>query len=200
MRRFDNDQAVTSVDFGASGQRIITASIYGNFVAIWDTSSDRPVRRFDYGSGSGAQPFQAIWGPDENSFLVTFMNGNITLFDTATGTPIRYFSGLQYPWSVALSPDHRYLAAGDGEGTIILWDFATGEEQRRFNASDIVYSIAFDPDGQTVFTAHYDGPVIQWQVADWPLGKLLTWVHDNRYLRDFTCEERAQYRVEPLCE
>jgi WD40 repeat protein len=107
---------------------------------------------------------------------------------------------LQYPWSVALSPDHRYLAAGDGVGTIILWDFATGEEQRRFNASDIVYNIAFAPDGQTVFTAHYDGPVIQWQVADWPLDKLLAWVHENRYIRYFTCAERAQYRIEPLCE
>jgi len=29
---------------------------------------------------------------------------------------------------------------------------------------------------------------------------LLAWVHDNRYIRDFTCAERAQYQIEPLCK
>jgi len=29
---------------------------------------------------------------------------------------------------------------------------------------------------------------------------LLTWIQANRYVREFTCEERAQYRIAPLCE
>ena len=30
--------------------------------------------------------------------------------------------------------------------------------------------------------------------------KALAWAQANRYVRDLTCEERARYRVEPLCE
>jgi hypothetical protein len=32
------------------------------------------------------------------------------------------------------------------------------------------------------------------------LDELLAWVCENRYFCDFTCEERAQYRIESLCE
>jgi hypothetical protein len=32
------------------------------------------------------------------------------------------------------------------------------------------------------------------------LDQLLAWVHANRYLGEFTCEERAEYRSEPLCD
>lgn len=63
-------------------------------------------------------------------------------------------------------------------------------------------NLVFSPDGQTAFSAARgpDEAVIEWQMADWPLGDLLAWVHENRYIRAFTCDERAQYRIEPLCE
>jgi serine/threonine protein kinase len=31
-------------------------------------------------------------------------------------------------------------------------------------------------------------------------GNLRDWVHENRYIREFTCKERDQYRIEPLCK
>jgi hypothetical protein len=45
-----------------------------------------------------------------------------------------------------------------------------------------------------------DEAVIQWRIVDIPLDELLAWVRANRYVRDFTCEERAQYDITPLCE
>jgi hypothetical protein len=50
------------------------------------------------------------------------------------------------------------------------------------------------------FSVGMDGALIDWQIADPSVDELLNWVHENRYLRELTCEERAQYRVEPLCE
>ena len=38
------------------------------------------------------------------------------------------------------------------------------------------------------------------QHADLPLDELIDWTHANRYLRELTCDEREQYRVEPLCD
>jgi hypothetical protein len=57
----------------------------------------------------------------------------------------------------------------------------------------------FSPEGLTAYSASFDGSIRQWQIADWPLNELLAWVHANRYIRDFTCEERVLYRIEPFC-
>jgi hypothetical protein len=45
-----------------------------------------------------------------------------------------------------------------------------------------------------------DGALIEWQIADLPLDELIEWTYANRYVRDLTCTEREQYRVEPLCD
>ena len=37
-------------------------------------------------------------------------------------------------------------------------------------------------------------------VAAWSLEELLDWIQTNRYVRQLTCEERAQYGIEMLCE
>jgi hypothetical protein len=37
-------------------------------------------------------------------------------------------------------------------------------------------------------------------MASPPLDELREWVESNRYVRDLTCQEREQYRVEPLCD
>ena len=62
-----------------------------------------------------------------------------------------------------------------------------------------MWEAAFSPDGQTAFSAGMEGSIIEWQIADQPLNELIAWALANRYLPDFTCEQRAQYRIEPLC-
>jgi hypothetical protein len=44
------------------------------------------------------------------------------------------------------------------------------------------------------------GDVIQWRIAGWSLDELRARVRENRYVRNLTCDERAQYGVEPLCK
>jgi len=92
------------------------------------------------------------------------------------------------------------MISSSEDGAVILWNFETGEELRRFGghaawATDVVFS----PDGQIAFSASLDGTLIQWQIADQPLDELIEWVYANRYIRDLTCDERGQYRVEPPC-
>jgi WD40 repeat protein len=104
-------------------------------------------------------------------------------------------------WSVDVSPDGRYALSGSMDGAIILWDFETAEELRRFSGhTEIVPGLVFSPDGQTAFSVSTDGALIEWRISDLPLDELIDWTYANRYVRDLTCEERAQYRVEPLCD
>ena len=88
------------------------------------------------------------------------------------------------------------------QGELILWDLTTGEDVRTISAYTAPgWTMVFSPNGYSVFTSSIgEKPVIEWQVGDWPLDDLRAWVYENRYIRDLTCEERAQYRIEPLCE
>jgi WD40 repeat protein len=104
-------------------------------------------------------------------------------------------------WSVDVSPDGRYVLSGSMDGDIILWNFETAEELRRFTAhTELVPGLVLGPGGETAFSVSLDGQLIEWQVADLPLEELIEWTHANRYVRELTCEEREQYRVEPLCD
>jgi len=70
---------------------------------------------------------------------------------------------------------------------------------RRFSGHTAGAAGVFSPDGHTAFSASLDGTLIEWQVADLSLDELIDWTHANRYVRDLTCDERAESRVEPLC-
>jgi len=142
------------------------------------------------------------FGPDEETAVAGPVAGPLIQWDLETCAVIHRFIGHRFTVpALSISPDGRYILSGDEGGTIILWDLETGEELRRWVAhSAAVWEILFSPDAQTAFSASFDGSIRQWQIADWPLDRLLTWVHGNRYVRDFTCEERMQYRIEPLCE
>ena len=63
----------------------------------------------------------------------------------------------------------------------------------------MVPEIVFGPDGQSAYSVAADG-VIERQIGDLPLDELLDWIDANRYVHELTCAERAQYRVEPLCD
>ena len=52
--------------------------------------------------------------------------------------------------------------------------------------------VAISPDAEYALTASWDNIVRPWQIG-------LRWVPENRYIPEFTCEEREQYNIQPLC-
>jgi WD40 repeat protein len=206
IRRFETRLNVTGIDFSADGARAITCSADSTLdpsypdLILWDVASGQPIRQF---RGNTMGSFDVVFGPDEHTALSASGNGILLLWNLDTGAILRRFIGHEdWVFSLDLSPDARHVISGDSRGVVIVWDFATGQELRRFQAHQAtVSSLVFSPDGQTAFSAPLgDRSVIQWQVADQPLDELLAWVRENRYVRDLTCDERAQYRVEPLCK
>jgi WD40 repeat protein len=99
---------------------------------------------------------------------------------------------------IGFSPDETLLLGGGGDGSGSLWRVATGEQIRRYG-DGYVFSPHFTPDGRRAAVGYSDGRVELWRV-DATLDDLLTWTENNRYIPELTCEQRALYRVEPLCE
>jgi WD40 repeat protein len=200
VRRFDTAEDVAHVVFSADGKRALTGSAFSSSMTLWDVATGRAIRRFEW---HAATPVLAVaFGPDETTALSASADGSLTLWDIVTGDVIRRYLGHDNAvWCLAVSPDGRLVLSGSDDTTVILWDFETGEELRRFSEhTAVVLDVGFGPDSQTAYSVSMDGALIEWQIADLPLDELVEWTHANRYVRDLTCEEREQYRVEPLCD
>ena len=198
IRRFDTTDDITSIVFSADGGRALTGSAYFANATLWDVATGREIHRFE---GPTSLVFAVAFGPDETTALSASEDGSLILWDIETGNVIRRYLGHDRGvWGLDISPDGRYVISGAEDGAVILWNFATGQELRRFTGHMAwVPDVIFNPDGQTAFSVSLDGALIQWQIADQPLDELIGWIRANRYVRELTCDERAQYRVEPLC-
>lgn len=200
IRRFGPTRSVLEVSFSPDGRTVVTADSVYDYVSLFDVATGQWIRQFD------AFSHTVTYTSDPRYFLTASQGGSTLLMDAETGDVVRRFTGQTASfWALAVSPDQKYLLGGGSQGMLALWNFETEEEIQRFrghSASTIIWKLVFHPDGQTAFSAALDpqGDVIQWRIADWPLDELLPWVHENRYVRAFTCEERAQYRIEPLCK
>ena len=198
IRQFNTTQDVTRIAFSIDGQRAITSSAFHTSLTLWDVETGEVIRRFPYTESV----LNVVFGPSDTTVISSSMDGMVVVWDVETGTIIRRYQGhTGGVWGLALSPDGQQLVSSDDNGAIILWDFESGKTLRRFQGPRLgVYGITFSLDGDVAFSTSLDGSLVQWRVADLPLAEVIEWVHTNRHIPDFTCEQRAQYRIEPLCE
>src|SRR5690242_2517656 len=75
-------------------------------------------------------------------------------------------------YSLAFSPDGKFLATAGFDNAVKIWDFAAGAKEVRTLTGHTgpVYCVAFSPDGATLASSSHDQTVRLWNVAD---GKFL---------------------------
>jgi WD40 repeat protein len=148
--------------FADRDRRLIVGEADGH-VSIWDWSNGvarnhRRVRSHDSEvlamASHGARLF------------VTHRETVVFVRDAATGREIRSLNPSASPFSIAVSPDGRLLAAGTWPGIVDLWDVDTGSKLPPLKGpTALVTGLDFSPDGSLLALSSRDGSTRLWDVA-----------------------------------
>ncbi|KAG9070334.1 hypothetical protein KI688_009671 [Linnemannia hyalina] len=99
--------------------------------------------------------------------MVRFADGTIRFWDSETGergVVLRPLLGKIY--SLACSPDGRWIASGHEDGNVRLWNMVSGSPGLVLQGhAKTVTGIAFSPDGQLIATTSNDRRVMLWDAS-----------------------------------
>jgi uncharacterized protein with WD repeat len=160
---------VSSLAFSPSGN--LASGSWDRTVKFWDLSTGHEVRAV----AAKLKQVQAVaFSHDGKIFAVEDAAYTVTIFDAATGQPIRELPtdksvpsvGISWVYSVAFSPDGRWLASAVDDKTVRIWDVATGTKIRDLSGPrrPVVY-VAFSPNGELVATGNDEKSIQIWNVA-----------------------------------
>jgi WD40 repeat protein len=83
----------------------------------------------------------------------------------------------------------------------ILWygTLLRDNKLQEFTRADVaVFTLKFMEDDNLLIAGYEDGQIILWR--SYETNEIIAWTQANRFIRDLTCLERTQYRVEPFCD
>jgi WD40 repeat protein len=167
-------------------------------VYLMSMQTGEQLRKF---TGFVGAPARVDFHPNGGLFAIALgaPDNAVLMFNVETGEVVRRFIGHTAGVNdVVFSPDGRTLLSASDDGTVILWDATTGQPIRSFSGhNNPVQRVAFSPDGRLAISA--DGQEITvWRIET--LQELIEWTLANRAIQPFTCVQRDQYNVRPLCE
>lgn len=194
---------IRSLAFSPDGQWLLSGA-GDRQIILWEMSTGNEVRRF-----VGHQSDVVSLDFNADGTLIFSGSGDRTVrwWDVQTGQEQGRFTLAGVANSVALTPDGRFVVAGSNDGQITVFDMELQDRVRRWTGHKVAgILLAMTPDGKYVFSvAAQDGrsrllpdDVLLWRL-DGSLTDLLEWTYGNRYVKEVSCGERAQYRVQPLC-
>ena len=96
------------------------------------------------------------------------LDSTVRVWDAMTGSSLLVYNGHKTEVkSLAVSPDHEYIASGDGNGKIHIWDVTTGDDRFTPLVNDqgsAVRSVTWSPDGHAIAIGGEDSIVSLWEV------------------------------------
>lgn len=159
------------VAFFPDGRRLAAGSVR-NTVTIWDTTTGKPdVPPISTASHKGLNR-TALSRDGQRFATVGTSDKTVRVWDATTGkelsfSPLTGQRKADYVFSVAFSPDGRWIASGLDK-TVRVWDARTGKEcsfspltGHRTNVS----AVAFSPDARRLASVSWDGTLLVWDAT-----------------------------------
>jgi WD40 repeat protein/serine/threonine protein kinase len=137
------------------------SSLKGGGTAVWDI---KPARLFEEVFLRGGTVMCMVMSPDGRYLITGGANGDVRLWDPATGvSELEFIGHTADVKAAAFSPDGRYAVTGSVDGTARLWDARTGECFNVFEGHTAPITVVnFSPDGARVLTASEDTTLRLW--------------------------------------
>jgi WD40 repeat protein len=202
--------AVWSVAWSLDGQTIASAS-HDQTVRLWDVTSSQCVKIL---SGHVNWVLCVAWSPIPPSPpLLRGVGGivasggedkTIRLWDAASGECLKVLAEHNdWVWSIAWSPDGRFLAAGSADRTIRIWDAKTGLCLKVLEGhTEPVRAIAWSLDGKTIASGSDDRTICLWDADEGQCRQILrghtssvlsvAWSVDSRILASSSTDETIE--------
>jgi WD40 repeat protein len=109
----------------------------------------------------------ATFSPDGKILATAHSEGDIRLWDVASGLEIMSFQGHQLSvWCLAYSPQGNILASSGQDETIQLWDVTTGQRLRILQGhKGDVFCVIFSQDGNILISGSTDSTIRLWDIT-----------------------------------
>jgi WD40 repeat protein len=134
-----HDRQVTSLLYAADASRLVSAAPDG-VICVWAPATGRLIARFEAPMRGAPAAVRIATNTGATRVAVGTPGGEVFLWSVDDQRITAAFSNAgQSIASIVLSPDERWLAAGDVAGTVLIW----GVEREQFERA------LFDPDANT---------------------------------------------------
>jgi WD40 repeat protein/tRNA A-37 threonylcarbamoyl transferase component Bud32 len=150
---------------------VATLSADGKTIATG--GSDQKVRLWDVATGAArGAPLDAqagsvtkvVLSSDGRSVISAHLRGDVRVWDVASGTS-RVLGVVPSVRDADVSPDRKWIAAGDDAGLVHVLSVDGKPERRLTGGRAQVWTVRFSPDGQQLAGGSEDGDVIVWDLA-----------------------------------
>jgi WD40 repeat protein len=164
----------TAVAFSPDGQYFASG---GQGTTLWDLATRQPIRTFDDSRAfsitfSADGKYILCGGPPSDLALLSKSEPpTMKIFGVATGEEIKVFKTQENIWSVAFSPDGKYVLSGGSNGQMDLWNISSRKAIRTVEASGgfmdpRVNAVSFSSDGKLALSGGSDNTVRLWNAIN----------------------------------
>lgn len=151
-----------AVIFADSDRQLVIGEIDGT-LKIWDWSNGTVSNPRRTSSHDGEVLALASHG---SRLFIAHRETLVVIRDAATGAEIRKLRPSASPFSIAVTPDGRELAAGTWPGIVDVWDVESGRRLPVLKGpTALVHGLDFSADGSLLALSSRDGSTRLWDVA-----------------------------------
>lgn len=170
-----DDTAIWDIVFSPDGQHVIA----NNSLDLIDIETGETERSFE----SADTVYALSFNPSGDLLAAGLLNGEIVLWDTATGDEVQRLEGhTDAVWTLLFTDDGSRLLSVSDDQTARVWDTASWEVTRQYDHASGIWAAALSPDNNLFATGTVEGEITFWNFDSTTPVRVIDRGTDNRQM------------------